>query len=38
MRHPEKSSPVRLRNPKAIHEEILAAVESRLLPALTVKG
>lgn len=38
MRHPEKSSPVRLRNPEAIHEEILAAVESRLLPALKVKG
>jgi hypothetical protein len=38
MRHPEKSSPVRLRNPEAIQEEILAAVESRLLPALKVKG
>jgi hypothetical protein len=38
MRRPEKSSPVHLRNPEAIHEEILAAVESCLLPALKMKG
>jgi len=37
-RRPEKSSPVHLRNPEAIHEEILAAVESCLLPALKMKG
>jgi dTMP kinase len=37
-RHPERVQSVRLRSPEAIHEEILAAVESRVLPAVKVKG
>jgi hypothetical protein len=37
-RRPEKSSPMRLRSPAAIHEEILAAVESRVMSAVKVKG
>jgi dTMP kinase len=37
-RRAEKSPPVRLRKPEAIHVEIMAAVESRWLPALQRKG
>jgi dTMP kinase len=37
-RRPEKPSPMRLRSPAAIHEEILAAVESRVMSAVKVKG
>jgi dTMP kinase len=37
-RRPERVEPVCLRNPEAIHQEILALFESRALPALKVKG